>query len=85
MGNSGAKQTNRLLAEQTQRANALESELGARSSAAYGQQNDIRNELLGNYRNLYTGTFGEDGSGGGGGGGGPAFISIDWRSSSLPF
>lgn len=71
MGSGGAKETNQLLGQQQDLANQFASTMGERGTQAYNQQNDIRNELLGDYRNLYSGTLnGGRGIGGGGGPGG---------------
>jgi len=83
MGSGGAKKTNQLLQNQTNTVNTLEREIGNRSQQAYSQQGDLRNELLNNYRGLYS-SVGSD-SGGGGGGGGGGYTPVEWSSSSMPF
>ncbi len=69
MGSGGAKKTNQMLAEQTQRANQLSDVAGGRSAEIYNSgRGDIdwgRTAL----KDMYT-SLGSEGLGGGGGGGG---------------
>lgn len=77
MGNGGASKTNKMLESQTGRANAISDTAMDRSQSAWDQSQGLRDELLGNYRNLYKGIGVEDTGGGGGGGGG-------FREEALP-
>ena len=83
MGNKSASKTNAMLEDQTTRANNLETLMGSRGYAAYNQQEGLRNELLGNYRSMYSGAG--SGEGAGAGGGGYSYSPVDFTSSSLPF
>lgn len=88
MGSGGAKTTNKMLAEQTQRANQIGDTAGDRSETIWNAgRGDIdwgRGELKGMYDELESG----GGYGGGGGGGGYApgkFDAQTFSSTSLPF
>lgn len=66
MGNGGASKTNKMLESQTKLANQAGSEFGDRSRQDYGNKDSLRNKIIGEYWNLYSGG-GDDGGGGGGG------------------
>ncbi len=83
MGSGGAKKTNKMLAEETRRAQELQDVAGGRSAEIYGAgRGDIdwgRKALM----DMYSG-MGETGAGGEGGGG-PAFNPMEWESTVEPF
>jgi hypothetical protein len=65
MGNKSQKKTNQMLQNQTNLANQFGSTMGERSSGEYDFKKDLRDQLVGEYWNLYKGS-GEEDSGGGG-------------------
>lgn len=70
-----------MLAEQTARAGNIGDVAGERGQASWDQSQALRDELLGNYRGIYS-SIGTGGTGGGGGGG---YTPATFESSSLPF
>lgn len=65
MGNKSAKKTNQMLEKQTNLANTAGTEFGDRSRQDYQGKDSLRNKIIGEYWNLYSGEGG-DGEGGGG-------------------
>lgn len=71
MGDRGQKKTNKMLEQQTQRANQFADVMGQRGAEDRGYSTGSRGKIDEAYWNLFNQTG--EGGGGGGGGGGPAY------------